>query len=127
MTNDKLRLVLAAAGVAGLDGEWTNPTAIGGAGDTYPSGNGTDGGDFHFRLNVLRGDATGDGSVNALDLADVKRRLGRRPGDGTTGAGAYSIFSDITADGVVNALDLAAVKQRLGNRLPSTDPASVLA
>ena len=123
VTNDKLRLVLAAAGVAGLDGEWTNPTAIGQAGDTYPSGNAAVGGDFNFRVNVLRGDATGDGTVNALDLADVKRRLGRRPGDGTTGAGGYSIFSDITMDGVVNALDLAAVKQRLGNRLPTAEPA----
>jgi hypothetical protein len=123
VTNDKLRLVLAAAGVDTLDGEWTNPTAIGQPGDTFPSGDGTVGGDFNFRVNVLRGDTTGDGTVNALDLADTKRRLGRRPGDGTTGAGAYSIFSDITMDGVVNALDLAAVKQRLGNRLPVPEPA----
>ena len=122
VTNDKLRLVVAAAGVTGLDGEWTNPPAIGGVGDTYPSGNGTAGGDFNFRIFVLRGDATGDGQVNALDLADVKRRLARRPGDGVTGAGAYSIFSDITMDGQINALDLAAVKQRLNNLLPIDPP-----
>src|SRR3982750_422487 len=107
-------------------GDWVNPSTATPAGDTYPSGDGTAGGDFNFRINVLRGDATGEGVVNALDLADVKRRLGRRPGDGVTGAGAYSIFADITADGVVNALDLAAVKQRLGNRLPTADPATAL-
>ena len=123
VTLDKLRLVLNAAGVNNLDGEWTNPATIGTAGDTYPSGNGTAGGDFNFRLNVLRGDATGDGQVNALDLADVKRRLNRRPNDGVTGAGAYSVFADITMDGQINALDLAAVKQRLNNRLPTPEPA----
>jgi hypothetical protein len=124
ITNDKLRLVIDDAGLSGLDGDWTNPTTTTPAGDTYPSGDATSGGDFNFRINILRGDATGEGVVNALDLADVKRRLGRRPADGVTGAGAYSIFADITNDGVVNALDLAAVKQRLGNRLPIPDPAT---
>jgi subtilisin-like proprotein convertase family protein len=111
VTADKLRLVLGAADVPSLDGEWSNGA------DAYPSGDGTSGGDFNFRINVLRGDSTGDGVVNALDLADVKRRLTRRPNDGMTGAGAYSIFSDVTMDGVINALDLAAVKQRLTNRI----------
>ena len=121
VTQDKVRLVLDDALVGGLDGEWNNGS------DTYPSGDNSTGGDFDFRFNVLRGDATGDGQVNALDLADVKRRLNRRPGDGVTGAGAYSIFADITMDGQINALDLAAVKQRLNTRLPSTDPALLLA
>ena len=126
VTLDKVRVVLSAAGVNGLDGEWTNPPSIGAAGDTYPSGDGSAGGDFNFRFNVLRGDATGDGQVNALDLADVKRRLGRRAGDGVTGAGAYSVFGDITMDGQINALDLAAVKQRLNNRLPTPEPATAI-
>jgi hypothetical protein len=72
VTLDKLRLVLAAAGVRDFDGEWANGT------DAYPSGDGSIGGDFNFRLNVLRGDATGDGTVNALDLAAVRQRLGQR-------------------------------------------------
>ena len=68
-------------------------------------------------MNVLAGDPTRDQVVNALDLADVKRRLGRTPGDGVTGNGGYSPFDDMTADGRINALDLAAVKQRLSRRI----------
>jgi hypothetical protein len=126
VTIDKLRLVLSAAGVGGLDGDWVNPSTTTPAGDTYPSGDGTSGGDFNFRINVLRGDATGEGRVDAIDLADVKRRLGRRPADGVTGGGAYSIFADMNPDAFINALDLAAVKQRLGNRLPTADPATAI-
>ena len=69
-----------------------------------------------FRANVLAGDATRDGRVNALDLADVKRRLNSTT---TSNAGAgYSPFADVNGDGRINALDLAAVKQRLNSRLP---------
>src|SRR5204862_6031223 len=127
VTLDKLRLVLAAAGVTGLDGDWVNPSTATPAGDTFPSGDGTAGGDFNFRINALRGDATGDGVVNALDVADVKKRLTRRPGDGVTGSNAYSIFADLNADGVVNALDVAGVKARLNNRINTLpDPATAL-
>jgi hypothetical protein len=124
VTQDRLRIVLN--GVSGLDGEWVNPSTASPNGDAYPSGDGTAGGDFNFRINVLAGDATGDQRVDALDLADVKRRLGRRPGDGVTGGAAYSVFADLTADGIVNALDLAAVKQRLGRRL-GAEPAGAAA
>ena len=110
---DRLTLALNTTRVnrAGslLDGEWADGS------DAYPSGNGSPGGAFNFRLNVLPGDATRDGRVNALDVAEVKRRLGRRPNDGASG---YSIFADVTADGVINALDLGAIKQRLGRNLP---------
>jgi hypothetical protein len=124
---DKLRFVLSAAGVTGLDGEWVNPATATPAGDTYPSGDGSVGGDFNFRVNVLRGDANGDQQVNALDVADVKKRLLRRPGDGVTGSNAYSIFADLNTDGVVNALDVAGVKGRLNTRINNLpDPASAL-
>ena len=37
-----------------LDGEWTNPTSTTATGGSvYPSGNGTAGGNFDFRFNVL--------------------------------------------------------------------------
>ena len=111
VTRNKLRLFIDDADLPTLDGEW-NP-AIG----SYPSGDGAIGGDFSFRVNILRGDATGDGAVNALDMSDAKRRLGRRPNDGITGAGAYSVFADITMDGAINALDLAGVRQRLNDRI----------
>ena len=127
MTLDKLRLVLSAAGVTGLDGEWVNPSTTTPAGDSFPSGDGTAGGDFNFRINVLRGDSNGDSVVNALDVADVKKRLTRRPGDGVTGSNAYSIFADLNADGVINAVDIAAVKGRIGTRINTLpDPAMLL-
>ena len=116
---DRLALSLSSrdGGVVGangeaLDGEWTN------ANDSYPSGNGTAGGDFNFALNVLGGDATGDGVVNALDLSFIKQRLNRSVAAPGAGNAAYSIFADVTADGRINALDVSAAKQRLNRRLP---------
>jgi len=78
-----------------------------------------------FRANVLAGDATRDGRVNGLDLADVKRRLNSTT-TANTGAG-YSPFADVNGDGRINALDLAAVKQRLNTRLPVEPPVSATA
>ena len=128
VTRDKLRLVLDDALLPSLDGEWTNPAGTPPAGgDAYPSGDGTTGGDFNFRVNVLAGDATGDGIVSALDVADVKRRLSRRAGDGSSGTNGYSIFTDVNGDGIISALDLAAIKQRLTRRIDDlAEPASLL-
>jgi hypothetical protein len=126
VTADKLRLVLDDAGFGGivLDGQWTNPSAATPAGDTYPSGDGSAGNDgtvssdFDFRINVLRGDANGDQVVSALDLADIKKRLGRRPtGESPGTPNDYTIFADLNADGVINAIDVAAVKFRLTTRI----------
>jgi hypothetical protein len=119
VTQDKLRLVLDPARLPGLDGEWLN------GGDSFPAGDGVIGGSFNFRVNVLRGDATGDGAVNALDLGDVRKRLFRRAGDGVTGANAYSVFADVNMDGVLNSLDLGGVKVQLNHRLPTTEPAEL--
>ena len=118
ITNDKLRLVLDDALVPGLDGEWTDGA------DTFPSGNGVLGGDFSFRVNVLGGDATQDGVVNALDLSFIKQRLNRTSVNPGSGGAVYSVFGDITADGRINALDLSGAKQRLNRRLPTGDPAA---
>lgn len=85
----------------------------GDAAESFPSGDDSPGGDFDFRLNVLGGDATGDGTVNALDLSFIKQRLNRIATNPGQGSAAYSVFADLTSDGQINALDLAAVKQRL--------------
>ena len=83
-----------------------------------------------FGLNVLGGDATGDGGVNALDLAYIKQRLNRTVGDvGELGVptrrAMYSIFADLNSDARVNALDLSAAKQRLNRHLPIILPPPV--
>jgi hypothetical protein len=102
--NDKLRLILDDAQVPGLDGDWTNGA------DAYPSGDGDVGGDFDFRLNVLRGDANQDGRVNSLDLGQVKAKLNSSATNPGAGASGYSVFADVNADGLINALDLGFVK-----------------
>jgi hypothetical protein len=93
VTNDRLRMVFANAVLPSLD----------------------------LRANVLSGDATGDGRVNALDLAFIKQRLNRVATNPGIGAITYSIFADLTGDGRVNALDLSAARQRLNRALP-TEP-----
>src|SRR5439155_24932763 len=99
-----------------LDGEW-GPVGS----DTYPSGDGTAGGDFRFRINLLAGDVDRSGRVNALDLSAVKQRLNSTT---TNNAGAgYSPFADINGDGRINALDLSGTKQRLNQSLPTAEPA----
>jgi hypothetical protein len=119
VTQDRLRLVLDGGRLPGLDGEWVN------GGDSFPAGDGSAGGTFDFRVDVLRGDVTGNGVVNALDLGDVRRRLFRRPGDGVPGAGAYSIFTDINMDGAINSLELGQLRVQLNRRLPAEEPAAL--
>ncbi|MBI2826658.1 MAG: hypothetical protein HYX69_18450 [Planctomycetia bacterium] len=71
IVNDNLTLYLdgsspaAAKGLGGtkLDGEWTNYAT------PYPSGNGSAGGDFSFRLNVLSADVNQD---NIVDVSDIQ-------------------------------------------------------
>ena len=74
-------------------------------------------------INVLPGDVGGNGDVNAIDVAGVKRVLGRSYGDGFTGAGSYYVSADVNADGRINALDVAAVKRNLGTSLPPASSA----
>jgi hypothetical protein len=54
------------AGGNRLDGEWNNGAM------NYPSGNGSAGGDFNFRINVLPGDVTGDGWVAGNDVIQAR-------------------------------------------------------
>ena len=51
-----------------LDGEWDNPAARSDvSSDTFPSGDGSAGGDFYFQLSVQPGDANRDGVVDGAD------------------------------------------------------------
>ena len=116
---DKLMLDLdadAPSGVADaagnrLDGEWTNGA------DTFPSGDGTPGGDFRFRLDVLPGNIDGAGAVNLADFGRLRAAFGQQP------LTATSIFADLTGDGAVNLADFGVLRQRFGNSLPAANPA----
>ena len=126
LSRDKLLLDLdgstanAVADTAGnrLDGEWTNPTwsppSAPTGGDAWPSGDGTAGGDFQFRINVLPGDVNQDGTVNVSDLAVLAANYRKSLTGWANG--------DFNCDGVVNVSDLAvlAANYRLG--LPVAEP-----
>jgi len=95
-----------------LDGEWTDGSS------TYPSGNGTAGGDFEFALNVVGGDADANNGVNIGDAGQIGQRIGAETGDAN-----YSIRHDVDADGDIDWDDFYAARDRIGNVLPSGDPA----
>ena len=102
-----------------LDGEWSNPVLTSDTGTSqYPSGNGTPGSsNFLFRFNVLPGNVSQDGYVQALDGLLVRGALGS-----TTGQGNYSIFKDVNGDATVLSSDGLLVIGRLGTSLPAGQP-----
>ncbi len=57
-------------------------------------------------IEVLAGDANGDGAVNVLDLVQVRNQLNQPV---TLG----NFRADVNADGAINILDLVAVRNRL--------------
>jgi GH25 family lysozyme M1 (1,4-beta-N-acetylmuramidase) len=109
-----------------LDGEWTNPTSTTqSSSSNYPSGNGTAGGDFLFRFNVLPGDVSQDGMVISNDVVKVRNKLGT-----TTTDSAYSILMDVNGDGMIISNDLVKVRNQLGMQLPEGElvvPSDMLA
>ena len=83
-------------------------------GDAWPSGDGTAGGDFQFRINVLPGDINQDGTVSVQDLAILAANYRKSLSGWANG--------DLNCDGVVDVSDLAvlAANYRLG--LPVAEP-----
>ena len=113
---DKLRLTVfstVVTDVAGnlLDGEWTDNVTIG------ASGNGTAGGNFAYRINVLPGDVDGSGAVLSNDVtAVVNKRLT------TAGGLGYIAQADIDASSSVLSNDVTAVVNRRLTSLPAGNP-----
>jgi hypothetical protein len=92
-----------------LDGDWTNPTTVTTSQTTssFPSGNGTAGGDFAFVFTILQGDIPtpenpdGDNRVNGLDVTPFATAI--------TNPSAYPDavrMADINGDGNSNGLDV---------------------
>jgi hypothetical protein len=105
---DRVRIQIdgdAPGGVADTSGNLLH----GAAGGTAP-------GDHVRTFNTLPGDVNGDGRVNALDLALVKRRLNIAAGTNAN----YRPFCDMDGDTRINALDLATVRSKLAATLPPT-------
>ncbi len=91
-----------------LDGEWQN------AHSAFPSGDGTPGGHFSFAINVLPGDADGDGIVGPADASTMAANWGD--------TGASCAPGDFTGDGAVNADDTVVLASHWGVQLPSWLP-----
>ncbi|MHB9045770.1 MAG: Ig-like domain-containing protein [Pirellulales bacterium] len=99
-----------------LDGEWTNPASPADTGtDTYPSGNGTAGGNFVFRFRVLPCDANQDGSVDIFDVANVQVNYGQ------TG-GMSPAEGDFDGNGTVDIFDVALLQVAYGRTLEPPAP-----
>jgi len=96
-----------------LDGEWVDSTS------THNSGDGSAGGDFAFRFNVLPSDSNGDGFVTLNP--DVQGTLN---GLGTSiGVGGYSAFNDVNGDGMITLNpDVQTTLNGLGTNLPAGEP-----
>jgi hypothetical protein len=95
-----------------LDGEWTDATT------SYPSGNGTAGGDFEMRFNVLPGDVDRNGSVNQNDFTLVGTAIFEQIGVGS----GYDELRDVSGNGKITVLDWVLTRNQLGQSLPAGSP-----
>jgi hypothetical protein len=106
---DRLQIELDAGlnGVADatgnpLDGEWEDETS------SFPSGNGSAGGDFQFRVDVLPASFDADDDVDAFDLLIWQNDFGQ----------TMTIEGDAEGDGDVDAFDLLIWQAGFGGVLP---------
>jgi hypothetical protein len=97
-----------------LDGEWTNSS------DTFPSGNGSAGGDFQFTFKVMPGDAVQNNAVDYYDYYAASSRQGL-----TTASTNYSPLVDIDGSGVHETQDTQDIYSKLWSTYPSGSPVGV--
>ncbi|MEX0586065.1 MAG: dockerin type I domain-containing protein, partial [Pirellulales bacterium] len=93
-----------------LDGEWVNPDSFSDTNSlisSFPSGEGTAGGDFEFRITILRGDVNRDGIVNHPDHAQLTESYGMS-------SGATWEHGDMDGNGAVNLYDVLQYRNNIG-------------
>ena len=115
VTNDTLLLtvfdLLADPSGNPLDGEWSDNSST-------VSGDGTVGGQFNFRIDILAGDVDDSGAVNFS--GDLFAVLGQ---NGLVPSNLAEAYFDVTSDGVVNfSGDLFEVLALNGSVLPNDPP-----
>jgi hypothetical protein len=96
---------------ASLDGEWTTGST------SYPSGDGTAGGDLNFRFNLLPSDVDQSGAVNALDGGNVRQHFLQ-----FANTAGYNPLYDVLGKGAITGIDFLTVQGALFSTLPNTDP-----
>jgi len=85
----------------------------------HPSGDGTPGGDFEMRFDVLPGDINRSGTVAVSDIGPLRTGLGSSAGDAN-----YSPFADLNGSGTIAVSDIGPLRTNLGQSLPDDDPTS---
>ena len=115
LADDKYLLNIPSSAVTNgfgqsLDGEWVTGSS------NFPSGDGTAGGDFAFRFNILAADVDQNGVVTGMDGNAIRNRLLE-----DTTAANYSPLLDINADGAITSQDGSLVRMHLLDSLPQTD------
>jgi uncharacterized delta-60 repeat protein len=98
------------AGIGGLplDGEWSTGSTEWAQG----SGDGSAGGDFNFRFNLLPADFDSSGSVAFGELGQVRLQIGT-----TTTTGGYNYRQDYDGSGSISFGDFGQSRLRLGTGL----------
>lgn len=97
-----------------LDGEWTDEVS------NFESGNGTAGGDFEFRFNVLDADAYATGNVDYIDYIYIRYAVGQD----TTDPG-YNLRYDLDGSGTIKDSDWQHAITQLWTTLPAGAPSGV--
>lgn len=103
-----------------LDGEWTETTQ-----ETlvaaFPSGDGTAGGDFRYRFDVLPGDIeqadAGQGFVNVADTLTARSLLNVSIGESN-----YDPMLDVNGSGTIDNADFNLIRARQFTHLPDAEP-----
>ncbi|MCA9168517.1 MAG: cadherin domain-containing protein [Planctomycetales bacterium] len=93
-----------------IDGEWTDYVSS-------LSGDGTNGGDFDYRFNVLVGDVNQSNRVLANDTSIVRSKQLAVPSSPN-----YSVFADVNGSGRILANDTSIVRQHQLSSLPDGEP-----
>ncbi|MEZ6088786.1 MAG: dockerin type I domain-containing protein [Pirellulaceae bacterium] len=116
---DKLKITLRDSVVdrvgRALDGEFT--TGSGAA----TSGDGTSGGAFEFRFDVLPADLDGDGWVTLGDKQRLNAAIGSKLGDA-----GFNPLLDVDGDGEITQNDIDAFTAKFFEALPDGEPGGLI-
>lgn len=104
-----------------LDGDWENPASVDDTdAQSFPSGDGTAGGDLIFIMNVLPGDANQDGAVGLTDFSTLQNHI-NQAGNQHEG--------DFNGDGLISFADFATLQNHFNQAIDTgaSSPAASLA